>query len=236
MSLALIIKRFLIVICVASCLCLSGCKIPAEIVEGIAQFLSRATGQIVGRIINDKFSEKADQEKRTPTLPFPLLRGDTYHKVEPKDGMDAYYVVTNKDGTIKHYSLDGELQWSNIEAEDLEDNPDLSKSSSIISPDVNSTEEMEIHTEILPLTSEYNNQIHVNENHYLVITSLSNQPIRIQNVLLNRGYCTGNWSFGSPRILNHYSASSKVILNNCKVSDLHEIEITTTKDHYFYEF
>ena len=48
-------------------------------------------------------------------LPFELMDGDEYQKVNAQDGIDAYFKVTRADGFTYHYALDGTLLWSNME-------------------------------------------------------------------------------------------------------------------------
>jgi len=66
------------------------------------------------------------EEPKEEALPFDLKKGDQYQKVEAKDGIAAYYVVTRVDGTIEHYALDGTLQWSNVEHEEEESDVSVS--------------------------------------------------------------------------------------------------------------
>ncbi|WP_151957555.1 DUF805 domain-containing protein [Acinetobacter guillouiae] len=60
--------------------------------------------------------EKSDTAvvSQEQSLPFVLQASEKYQKVEAVDGMDAYYIVTRMNGVIEHYSLDGELLWSNV--------------------------------------------------------------------------------------------------------------------------
>ncbi|ENW19129.1 hypothetical protein [Acinetobacter haemolyticus] len=211
---------------------LSGCKAPTEIYET----LFKSTIRIINKTINH-FSYSTSEATEDTSLPFSLTADDHYEKIEATNGMDAYYIVTKANGVIEHYSLDGELQWSNIEGEaenSLESpNHNLDNILNFFSqPD----ESMEVRTEIKPMTTEWKGQVNYTELHYLIISSLSEQPIEIQNVLINRGYCKGSWSAGSKSTLPHYSASTKIHLHGCKIQDIRETQITTAIDTYFFEF
>lgn len=91
---------------------LSGCKAPTEIYET----LFKSTIRIINKTINH-FSYSTSEATEDTSLPFSLTADDHYEKIEATNGMDAYYIVTKANGVIEHYSLDGELQWSNIEGE-----------------------------------------------------------------------------------------------------------------------
>lgn len=211
---------------------LSGCKAPTDVYET----LFKSTMRLINKAI-DNFSSSTTTPTEDTALPFVLAADDHYQKIEAADGIDAYFIVTKANGVIEHYSLDGELQWSNVEgeAEDFLESPEPNIFNAL--DYFNRPEEsMEVRTEIKPMTTEWKGQVNYTELHYLTIRSLSEQSIEIQNVFINRGYCKGSWSAGSKSTLPHYSASTKIHLNGCKIQDISEVEIRTANDTYFFEF
>lgn len=96
-----------------------------QIIDGIDKYIETESkipdnyegGLAVLLYIEDK-NGWTEESSNKEAIPFDLKNGDQYQKVEAKDGVDAYYVVTRLDGTIEHYTLDGILQWSNVEHEE----------------------------------------------------------------------------------------------------------------------
>lgn len=79
-------------------------------------------GLVVAGLTNNSQISTKETDIAENILPFVLEPGDRYKKVEATDKVDAYYIVTKANGVIEHYSLDGILQWSNVESEiDLEE-------------------------------------------------------------------------------------------------------------------
>lgn len=233
-------KKFLMILCCMTTLSLGGCKIPAEAVESVFQGIARVVGKVIGNIFTS--SESQDTKDNPEILPVQLDAGDHYQKIDAANGLDAYYIVTRANGVIDHYSLDGELQWSSDEGEP-EINQALDEQIEETSGiDENalrralSDEPMEVRTEASSQVIEGNGQFQTITINYLIITSLAEQPINIQNVLVNRGYCKASWSVGSSSSLPHFSASTKIHLQNCETQNVREVEIQTEYDHYFFEF
>ncbi|MFU8928199.1 hypothetical protein [Acinetobacter puyangensis] len=221
-------------------LSLGGCKIPADAVESMLQGIARVIGQVIGHIFTS--SESKNTKEDPESLPFQLEADDHYQKIDATDELDAYYIVTRANGVVDHYSLDGELQWSNEEGEaEINQTTDeqIEEASGLNENELSralSGEPMEVRTEVSSQVIEGNGQFRTITINYLIITSLAEQPINIQNVLVNRGYCKASWSVGSSSTLPHFSASTKIHLQNCETQNVREVEIQTEYDHYFFEF
>lgn len=103
-------RRLLIILGSIATLSLSGCKIPAEVIENIWVGLANLAGKTAAHSVLTHSSLSAKHEQ---TLPFILKQGDHYQKVQAKNGKADYYLVMRADGTIEYFTLDGvELQLS----------------------------------------------------------------------------------------------------------------------------
>ena len=69
----------------------------------------------------------------------------------------------------------------------------------------------------------------------IIVTSLSDEPIEIQNISVNRGGCTSQMTQGA-KILSRYGSYTKFLLPNCDISMVKEAQLKLNNLEYVYNF
>ena len=69
----------------------------------------------------------------------------------------------------------------------------------------------------------------------IVVTSLSNEPIEIQNISINRGGCSSQITQGAKK-LSRYGSYTKFLLPNCDISMVKEAQLKLNNLEYVYNF
>ena len=116
MSILQLSKKIFALFLICTSLQLTGCKVAAEIGEGLFHFLAKITAKFIENSIFDQDKNPPNTvQKNTDTLPFTLFEGETYQKVNNNQNQLDYYAVQRRNGSTEHYSIDGELLWSSLE-------------------------------------------------------------------------------------------------------------------------
>lgn len=69
----------------------------------------------------------------------------------------------------------------------------------------------------------------------IIVTTLSDEPIEIQNISVNRGGCTSQMTQGA-KILSRYGSYTKFLLPNCDISMVKEAQLKLNNLEYVYNF
>lgn len=70
---------------------------------------------------------------------------------------------------------------------------------------------------------------------YIIITSFTDQPVEIQHISINRGACTSKLAEGN-RKLSQYGSFNKMLLLNCNIGMVKEVQLTMNRSDYVYNF
>ena len=73
------------------------------------------------------------------------------------------------------------------------------------------------------------------ERSILVVTSLTNEPIQIQSISVNRGGCNSQISQGSQH-LSRYGSYTKFLVPRCDTNTVKEVQLTLNNMEYIYSF
>ena len=75
----------------------------------------------------------------------------------------------------------------------------------------------------------------IQDRSLVVVTSLTDEPIEIQSISINRGSCQNQMISGTKK-LTRYGSYTKFLLPNCDISMVKEAQLKLNHNDYIYNF
>lgn len=75
----------------------------------------------------------------------------------------------------------------------------------------------------------------IQDRSHIVVTSLTDEPIEIQNISINRGSCQSQMVSGTSKLIR-YGSYTKFLVPNCDISMVKEAQLKFNNTEYVYNF